>query len=243
MSICLNLSIWVKMPPRFGAPAPKCAKCEKPVYAAEQAIGPASKIYHKPCLACTVCGRRLDSSLLVDHEGEPMCHNCYKAHLGQGKGGFTKAVPLRPAIGGSAAPSSLAAIHPGAKSATFAGAAGSPVDPSISQSSQQRNPFSRSKTIGLSNGTPLCARCEMPVCEYSHTPVGSTHEACLTSIATHKTLPSKNRLRIGNGTEPACAVMAVQPPLNQESWRKGRPEWSGTKTYAATYGVELVMPK
>lgn len=82
--------------PRIAVSAPKCAKCGKSVYVAEQVIGPSSKPYHKSCLACSYCDKRLDSTLLVEHDGLPYCKNCHKAHLGQGKGGFGLAVPLRP---------------------------------------------------------------------------------------------------------------------------------------------------
>ncbi|SNX83031.1 uncharacterized protein MEPE_01737 [Melanopsichium pennsylvanicum] len=81
--------------PRFAVPpAPKCARCQTSVYLAEQVIGPASKPYHKTCLTCVVCNKRLDSTLLVEHDGEPYCKNCHKEHLGTGKGGFAKAVNL-----------------------------------------------------------------------------------------------------------------------------------------------------
>ncbi|PWY98443.1 hypothetical protein BCV70DRAFT_201757 [Testicularia cyperi] len=83
--------------PRFAVPsAPKCARCEKSVYLAEQVIGPASKPYHRTCLTCVVCNKRLDSTLLVEHDAEPYCKNCHKEHLGTGKGGFAKAVTLNP---------------------------------------------------------------------------------------------------------------------------------------------------
>jgi hypothetical protein len=82
--------------PRIAVSAPKCAKCGKSVYVAEQVIGPSSKPYHKPCLVCSYCDKRLDSTLLLEHDGLPYCKNCHKAHLGQGKGGFGLAVPLRP---------------------------------------------------------------------------------------------------------------------------------------------------
>ncbi|KAJ9478069.1 hypothetical protein PHBOTO_001654 [Pseudozyma hubeiensis] len=83
--------------PRFAVPsAPKCARCNKSVFLAEQVIGPASKPYHKTCLTCVVCNKRLDSTLLVEHDGEPYCKNCHKEHLGTGKGGFSKAVSLNP---------------------------------------------------------------------------------------------------------------------------------------------------
>lgn len=83
--------------PRFAVPAaPKCARCNASVFLAEQVIGPASKPYHRTCLTCVVCNKRLDSTLLVEHDGEPYCKNCHKEHLGTGKGGFAKAVSLNP---------------------------------------------------------------------------------------------------------------------------------------------------
>lgn len=60
-----------------------------------QVIGPNSTPYHKPCLACVACNKRLDSTLLVEHDGLPVCRNCHRSHLGQGKGGFGKAVPIK----------------------------------------------------------------------------------------------------------------------------------------------------
>ncbi|CAO1632173.1 unnamed protein product [Sympodiomycopsis kandeliae] len=83
------------MPPVFGITAPKCPRCGKSVYIAEQVIGPNSTPYHKPCLSCVTCNKRLDSTLLVEHDGLPLCKNCHRNHLGQGKGGFGKAVPVR----------------------------------------------------------------------------------------------------------------------------------------------------
>lgn len=84
------------VPRPIGLGSPQCARCNKAVFMAEQVIGPYSRPYHKTCLTCTVCNKRLDSTLLVEHEGEPYCKNCHKAHLGQGKGGFGLSVPLRP---------------------------------------------------------------------------------------------------------------------------------------------------
>ncbi|KAH9837933.1 uncharacterized protein C8Q71DRAFT_569621 [Rhodofomes roseus] len=53
----------------FGG-TPICPRCNKAVYAAEQ-------LYHKPCLACTSCGKRLDSYNLLEHDQEPYCKNCH----------------------------------------------------------------------------------------------------------------------------------------------------------------------
>ncbi|KAF4586490.1 hypothetical protein EYR38_010766 [Pleurotus pulmonarius] len=44
-----------------------CPKCLKAVYAAEQVMGPGRMLYHKPCLACTMCNKRLDSLTLLEH--------------------------------------------------------------------------------------------------------------------------------------------------------------------------------
>ncbi|KAI9060120.1 hypothetical protein FKP32DRAFT_1687699 [Trametes sanguinea] len=60
----------------FGG-TPICPRCSKAVYAAEQIMGPGRKLYHKPCLACKNCGKRLDSFSLVEHNEEPYCKNCH----------------------------------------------------------------------------------------------------------------------------------------------------------------------
>lgn len=64
--------------------APKCESCSKTAYHAEQVMGPGRKvrntspakqfhtnheqIYHKLCLKCLNCGKRLDSGSLVEHD-------------------------------------------------------------------------------------------------------------------------------------------------------------------------------
>ncbi|EJU00205.1 LIM-domain-containing protein [Dacryopinax primogenitus] len=60
----------------FGA-STLCARCNKPCYAAEQVMGPGRKIYHKRCLTCTECNKRLDSLQLVEHDREPYCKPCH----------------------------------------------------------------------------------------------------------------------------------------------------------------------
>ncbi|GHJ84478.1 hypothetical protein NliqN6_0880 [Naganishia liquefaciens] len=56
---------------------PRCAACGQLAYHAEQVMGPARKIYHKPCLQCTQCRKRLDPGSLVEHEAEPFCRRCH----------------------------------------------------------------------------------------------------------------------------------------------------------------------
>ncbi|KAI6120291.1 hypothetical protein EDD16DRAFT_1577162 [Pisolithus croceorrhizus] len=60
----------------FGG-TPVCPRCDKAVYAAEQAMGPGRKLYHKPCLSCTSCSKRLDSLTLLEHDQMPYCKTCH----------------------------------------------------------------------------------------------------------------------------------------------------------------------
>ncbi|KAG6334346.1 hypothetical protein ID866_4747 [Astraeus odoratus] len=70
----------------FGG-TPVCPRCNKAVYAAEQVcardvMGPGRKLYHKPCLACTACGKRLDSLTLLEHDQMPYCKTCHVRTFG-----------------------------------------------------------------------------------------------------------------------------------------------------------------
>ncbi|WFD25336.1 hypothetical protein MNAN1_000304a [Malassezia nana] len=199
------------MPPVFG-PAPRCPRCQDRVYAAEQVLGPRSIKYHRHCLKCIVCNRLLDSVTLLDHDGEPICHNCHKTHLGQGKDKFGTAVPLRPTIQPSqrtshhrsssvvhapsnaenAAPESLQAQKMTAAtlmpSVSMPKHRPLPVAPSgsteplplpaslhayaSSVSSTHQGTHTTTSTPlhtqapPMLSATPLCARCQKPVCAY-----------------------------------------------------------------------------
>jgi len=59
-----------------------CPRCSKVVYAAEQVMGPGRKIFHKSCLTCYSCKRRLDSFSLVEHNEEPYCRPCHVREFG-----------------------------------------------------------------------------------------------------------------------------------------------------------------
>ncbi|CAO3679029.1 unnamed protein product [Umbelopsis vinacea] len=58
-----------------------CAKCDKPVYAAELVLG-ASKKYHKMCFRCFNCNKQLDSTNMVDKNFEVYCRPCYSKEFG-----------------------------------------------------------------------------------------------------------------------------------------------------------------
>ncbi|KAJ7233386.1 hypothetical protein C8J57DRAFT_1382287 [Mycena rebaudengoi] len=59
-----------------------CPRCSKSVYAAEQTMGPGRKFYHKPCLSCMTCKKRLDSFTLLEHDQEPYCKSCHAKNFG-----------------------------------------------------------------------------------------------------------------------------------------------------------------
>ncbi|KAJ7619399.1 LIM-domain-containing protein [Roridomyces roridus] len=80
--------------PSFGGSA-ICPRCSKAVYAAEQVLGPGRKYYHKPCLSCTSCSKRLDSFTLLEHDEEPYCKSCHAKNFGTHNVPNRTADPLR----------------------------------------------------------------------------------------------------------------------------------------------------
>ncbi|ORX89408.1 hypothetical protein K493DRAFT_340670 [Basidiobolus meristosporus CBS 931.73] len=61
--------------------APKCPRCAKTVYMAEQIIGPGGP-WHKRCLRCKTCDKSLDSTTLSERENEVYCKVCYNRLYG-----------------------------------------------------------------------------------------------------------------------------------------------------------------
>ncbi|CAA7261957.1 unnamed protein product [Cyclocybe aegerita] len=68
------------MHPYSGTPI--CPRCSKAVYLAEQVLGPGRKLYHKPCLTCMICSKRLDSFTLLEHDEQPYCKSCHLKNFG-----------------------------------------------------------------------------------------------------------------------------------------------------------------
>jgi uncharacterized protein with PIN domain len=67
--------------PKFTPQAPKCAKCNKNVYKAEE-VRAANKTFHKFCFKCTECMKILEPNLLTEHQGDFFCKNCYGKKFG-----------------------------------------------------------------------------------------------------------------------------------------------------------------
>ena len=61
--------------------APKCAKCNKSVYKAEE-VRAANKMFHKLCFKCTSCNKLLETNILSEHLGDLYCRNCYGKNFG-----------------------------------------------------------------------------------------------------------------------------------------------------------------
>ncbi|KAG7563119.1 hypothetical protein FFLO_01427 [Filobasidium floriforme] len=57
---------------------PTCPTCSRPVYHAEQIMGPGRNMYHKPCLVCSNCKTRVDPGALQEHDGKAYCRNCHR---------------------------------------------------------------------------------------------------------------------------------------------------------------------
>ncbi|XP_015926129.1 muscle LIM protein 1 [Parasteatoda tepidariorum] len=66
---------------------PKCPKCGKSVYAAEEMLAAGAK-WHKTCFKCALCHKRLDSTNATEHGGELFCKQCYGRKFGPKGYGF-----------------------------------------------------------------------------------------------------------------------------------------------------------
>jgi len=66
---------------------PKCPKCKKSVYAAEEKVAAGQK-WHKMCFKCGLCNKLLESTNVAEHEGEVFCKNCHGRKFGPKGYGF-----------------------------------------------------------------------------------------------------------------------------------------------------------
>ncbi|KAI3378462.1 hypothetical protein SNEBB_011288 [Seison nebaliae] len=66
---------------------PKCPKCGKSVYAAEEKLAGGKK-WHKICFTCGLCRKMLESTTVCEHEGSIFCKQCYGRKYGPKGYGF-----------------------------------------------------------------------------------------------------------------------------------------------------------
>ena len=72
----------------FGG-APKCPRCDKPVYHAERVVGLGVVDWHRGCLRCSSCDKTLGSvAEIADHKGDTFCKTCYGKLYGPKGVGF-----------------------------------------------------------------------------------------------------------------------------------------------------------
>ena len=62
-------------------PVPKCPRCTKSVYMAEEVRGAGQK-WHKICFRCNECNKSLDSTNCTDRNGDIFCKGCYARLFG-----------------------------------------------------------------------------------------------------------------------------------------------------------------
>jgi len=58
-----------------------CPNCSKPVYSAEE-IAAAGGKYHKSCMRCSTCTKKVENSSYAPHQGKLFCRSCYKIAAG-----------------------------------------------------------------------------------------------------------------------------------------------------------------
>uniref|UniRef100_A0A915BA20 Cysteine-rich protein 1 n=2 Tax=Ascarididae TaxID=6250 RepID=A0A915BA20_PARUN len=66
---------------------PKCPKCGKSVYAAEEMVAGGYK-FHKFCFKCSLCNKLLDSCTVAEHGSELFCKQCHGRKYGPKGVGF-----------------------------------------------------------------------------------------------------------------------------------------------------------
>ncbi len=78
------------VPKKYGSSSgsEKCVKCDKPVYFAEQALGPGNQKYHKTCFKCNDCNKTVDSTTMADKGNVLYCRPCHGRKFGPKGYGF-----------------------------------------------------------------------------------------------------------------------------------------------------------
>ncbi|KAH6567988.1 hypothetical protein BASA50_001153 [Batrachochytrium salamandrivorans] len=61
---------------KYGGASATCMRCTKAVYFQEQIMGPGGT-WHKNCLTCKECNKRLDSTNLAEKNKEAFCKTCH----------------------------------------------------------------------------------------------------------------------------------------------------------------------
>ncbi|KAJ3132080.1 hypothetical protein HK101_004638 [Irineochytrium annulatum] len=151
------------MAPTFGG-APKCPRCEKSVYAAEQITGPGG-MWHKMCMTCKECNKRLDSTNLTEKDREAYCKACYGklyGPKGYGYGGGAGTLSMETKIdrfspSGTPRYGSLADLSSSSSTGGSATLAGGSTSSSVSHLAEKAKVGSANATV-VGGSCPRCSK-------------------------------------------------------------------------------------
>ncbi|CAG8450315.1 11605_t:CDS:2 [Funneliformis mosseae] len=172
------------MSSRWGG-SPQCPRCQKAVYMAEQVIGPNGP-WHRDCLTCIDCKKRLDSYVLAEHEGQAYCKTCHGRHFGPkgyGYGAGTSFLssdrPIKKPSGNESTSDKISQSPPSSPSGFF--------------SSRPQSPRNAKRwTLPLNND--ICPRCSKAVYA-AEAALGAGvkyHKLCLRCVNCDKLVSSAN---------------------------------------------------
>jgi len=130
----------VRKQPKFVPQAPKCAKCTKNVYKAEE-IRAANKTYHKLCFKCNACNKLLEPNILTEHAGDLYCKNCYAKNFGPKGYGVGLAMPTAANLNGIADSSPSLPVNINDSAAVSNGSGLKWTFSSVQQHQQQQQPL------------------------------------------------------------------------------------------------------
>ncbi|KAJ2452027.1 hypothetical protein EV183_003205 [Coemansia sp. RSA 2336] len=190
----------------FGTQAPRCPRCTKAVYPAEERMGPEGP-WHKTCFKCRDCGHSLEPHTMYEREREIFCRTCFSRGPGmasppvnstaswaeqrqttaheQSYTSFQQTERVSPRQHGGASPYArpLAQTPPRASYAVSGSPAG--ISPSSVFSSGKRS-------FNLPANKDICPRCSKPIyhAEKVVGPGGPWHRACFKCKECNTTLDS-----------------------------------------------------
>ena len=58
-----------------------CGSCKGKIKPEQKTFGPGNIPWHKYCLACASCGRRLTFETMEEFRNKPYCETCYEKQL------------------------------------------------------------------------------------------------------------------------------------------------------------------
>ncbi|KAK3251644.1 hypothetical protein CYMTET_39027 [Cymbomonas tetramitiformis] len=206
--------------------APKCPRCSKSVYAAEQVLA-IGQTWHKPCLRCDTCNATLNSKNINDNNGKVYCTACYGKNFGPKGFGFAGGGAFMNVEGAGAASATVErSSAPSTQSlkAQFESNAASD-NPSSTSTNDLKSRFEKMSTRSDTSspparpgsarpssagparpasarfgGAPKCPRCNKSVyhAEKVVGPGGDWHKMCFTCTDCNKTLSAVTLAEHGN---------------------------------------------